>query len=178
MLTTRSLERNTIASSPSCQRRFSRERGASFPSFLDIFVHVLDAYRWWLVYVCSDKLHQYWRLREAKLSLAEIRDEKQKVEQHVTKFLSGLSLTDLERCIAWHDITRTGKRSKKVCKCTLRDMLWHLVEEELQHRGELNALLWQTNVNLPVTGWNPWEEDSAASAFWKKWRNLKSDRAD
>ncbi len=53
-----------------------------------------------------------------------------------------------------------------------------MIEEELQHRGELNALLWQINVNPPVTGWNPWEEDSAANAFWAKWRDVKSDKAD
>jgi uncharacterized damage-inducible protein DinB len=160
------------------KRVLTRERGASFPSLLDIFTHVLDAYRWWFLYVYSDKLHEYRRLREAKLSLEEIRDEERKIDLYVRKFLSRLSLTDLERSILWHDITRTGKRSKKVRKCMLRDMLWHLIEEELQHRGELNALLWQINVNPPVTGWSPWEEDSEANAFWAKWRDVKSDKAD
>ena len=35
-------------------------------------------------------------------------------------------------------------------------MLWHLVEEELQHRGELNALLWQIDVEAPVSRWIDW----------------------
>jgi len=34
--------------------------------------------------------------------------------------------------------------------------LWHLVEEELQHRGELNALLWQIDVEAPVSSWIDW----------------------
>ena len=38
-------------------------------------------------------------------------------------------------------------------------MLWHLVEEELQHRGEVNALLWQINVDPPVTNWFDWKID-------------------
>jgi uncharacterized damage-inducible protein DinB len=32
----------------------------------------------------------------------------------------------------------------------LRQMLLHMVEEEPQHRGELNALLWQMNVEPPI----------------------------
>ncbi len=38
----------------------------------------------------------------------------------------------------------------------VRDVLWHLVEEELQHRGELNALLWQIDVDAPVYDWIDW----------------------
>jgi len=154
----------------------TRETGASFPSLLDIFTHVLDAYRWWFLYVYSDRLHEYKRLREAGLSLEQIRDEERKIDSHVRKFLYRLSLADLENSITWHHLTRTGKRGKRVHKCTLRDMLWHMIEEELQHRGELNALLWQINVNPPVTGWNPWEEDSTAKAFWERWREPKSNK--
>jgi uncharacterized damage-inducible protein DinB len=32
-------------------------------------------------------------------------------------------------------------------------MLWTLVGEELQHRGELNALLWQIDIDPPITEW-------------------------
>ena len=40
------------------------------------------------------------------------------------------------------------------------DMLWHLVEEELQHRGELNALLWQEDIDPPVISWGEWKRQS------------------
>jgi uncharacterized damage-inducible protein DinB len=33
----------------------------------------------------------------------------------------------------------------------LRDLLRHMVEEELQHRGELNALFWQMDVRPPLS---------------------------
>jgi uncharacterized damage-inducible protein DinB len=39
---------------------------------------------------------------------------------------------------------------------SLKGMLWHLAEEELQHRGEANALLWQEDVKPPVTSWWWW----------------------
>ena len=38
----------------------------------------------------------------------------------------------------------------------MRDALWHLVEEELQHRGEINALLWQIDVDAPIVNWIDW----------------------
>jgi hypothetical protein len=33
-----------------------------------------------------------------------------------------------------------------------------MVEEELQHRGELDALLWQMNIDPPVGSYRDWEE--------------------
>ncbi|MGA8604697.1 MAG: DinB family protein [Thermoplasmata archaeon] len=36
----------------------------------------------------------------------------------------------------------------------LRVLLVHMIEEELQHRGEMNALLWQSGRNPPVTGYD------------------------
>jgi hypothetical protein len=36
-------------------------------------------------------------------------------------------------------------------------MLWHLVEQELQYRGELNALFWQIDIDPPITDWLDWK---------------------
>ncbi len=38
----------------------------------------------------------------------------------------------------------------------MRDAPWRLVEEELQHRGEVNALLWPIDVDAPVFNWIEW----------------------
>ncbi len=38
----------------------------------------------------------------------------------------------------------------------LGDICRHMVEEELQHRGEMNALLWQMNVDPPVSKYEDW----------------------
>lgn len=34
----------------------------------------------------------------------------------------------------------------------LRDLLNHMIEEQLQHRRELNALFWQMDISPPVSG--------------------------
>ncbi|MGC2034350.1 MAG: hypothetical protein WA761_02755 [Thermoplasmata archaeon] len=38
-------------------------------------------------------------------------------------------------------------------RANLPTMIWHLVEEELQHRGEMNALFWQLDVDAPTRAW-------------------------
>jgi hypothetical protein len=38
----------------------------------------------------------------------------------------------------------------------VREALWHLVEEELQRRGEINALHWQLDVTPPIVSWVKW----------------------
>jgi len=129
----------------------TRDRGASFPSILDIFTHVLDAYRWWFLYVYEDKVHERVRLRDTGLKLDEIKREEHKIDSFTRKFLQKLSTRDLSDTVIWHEVDSKGKRWE--IKIALRDMLWTLVGEELQHRGELNALLWQINVYPAITEW-------------------------
>ncbi len=132
----------------------TKDRGASFPSIVDIFTHVLDAYRWWFLYVYRDKAHERVRLRGTGLSLKEVKKEEHKIDSFVKNFLQKLSRKDLAKTIVWHEEFKDKKGTKKYeLTVTMRDMLWQLVAEELQHRGELNALLWQINIDPPITEW-------------------------
>jgi len=133
------------------EAELTKDRGASFPSILDIFTHVLDAYRWWFLYVYTDKVHERKRLLHTGLGLEEIKQEERKIDSFVKKFLQKLSTKDLAKPIVWHEVDQ--KRKRWTIKITLRDMLWQLVGEELQHRGEINALLWQINIDPPITEW-------------------------
>ncbi len=141
------------------EKEQTRDRGASFPSILDIFTHVLDAYRWWFLYVYRDKAHERVRLRGTGLSLKEVEQEEHKIDSYVKKFLQKLSAKDLAETIVWHEEFKDKKGTKKYeLTFTMRDMLWQLVAEELQHRGELNALLWQIDIDPPITEWVDWKE--------------------
>ncbi len=137
----------------------TKDRGASFASILDIFTHVLDAYRWWFLYVYRDKAQERARLRGTGLSLEGVKREEHKIDSHVKKFLQRLSAKDLAENIVWHEEFKDKKATKKYeLTITMRDMLWQLVGEELQHRGELNALLWQIDIDPPITEWVDWNE--------------------
>lgn len=120
-----------------------KSRGASFPSLVDIFVHVLDAYRWWFLYVYNNRMPEWKRLREEKrYSRKEVAEEERKIDSYVMNFVNSLRPKDLYTPMR----DQTGRGTIE-----LRKMLLHMVEEELQHRGELNALLWRMNVEPPIT---------------------------
>ncbi len=54
---------------------------------------------------------------------------------------------------------KRGQVPPHECRIPVREVLWHLVEEELQHRGELIALLWQIDVDAPVYSWFRWDHE-------------------
>lgn len=127
-----------------------KDRSASFPSLADIFVHILDAYRWWFIFVCEDRPSEYRPLRvHKKYTIKEVEEDEKKIDDLVMNFVRGLKEQDLDRTISYKD----GSKVKRV---VLRDMLLHMVEEELQHRGELNALLWQMDISPPITEYHHW----------------------
>lgn len=120
-----------------------RDRGASFPSLVDIYMHILDAYRWWFLRVYSGTPFEEYPLG-TRYTRAEAQRETRKVDRLVNGVLRGLRPKDLDR-----RLTLPGRRHRE--HPTVRTMLVHMVEEELQHKGELNALLWQLDVEAPVS---------------------------
>ncbi len=126
-----------------------RDSGASFPTMVDIFVHVLDAYRWWFTYVYEDRLSEYERHRGKRRTRKEVAKEEREVDSLVKGFVKRLGDDDLDRVIRYKD----GRVVKTV---RLGDMLHHMIDEELQHRGEINALFWQRDVDPPIVGFHEW----------------------
>ena len=122
-----------------------RDRGASFPTLVDIYMHILDAYRWWFIKVYATTDVAEYPLG-TRYTLAEARRETRKVDRMLSDFLKNLRPKDLDR-----KITMPGPRRERL---TVRTMLVHMIEEELQHKGELNALLWQLDVEAPVRGYD------------------------
>jgi uncharacterized damage-inducible protein DinB len=129
-----------------------RNRGASFPSLVDIFMHVLDAYRLWFDEVYAGKATPDWYPLGRRYTLAEARREMRAVDRRVLHLLGSLRPRDLDRRLAVPKRWRTRKRIE------LRVLLVHMIEEELQHRGEMNALLWQAGRNPPITGFDDYRD--------------------
>ncbi len=134
----------------------TKDSDASFPSILDIFTHVLDVYKSWF--------HRYEvggeDLPETKgLSLPQVREFEKEVDTHISKFMRKINEKDLDNAFEFFWVDEGGRRHP--LKRRLDNMLWHLVEEELQHRGEINAILWQDDIDPPVTGWTRWKSEVA-----------------
>ena len=144
----------------------ARDRGASFPTILDIMTHVLDVYRCWLRACETGEACKRWVYKHETgkdlpelfgLSLAEITKIEEEVDAYVDRFMQKLKAEDLDRSFQY--TIGNGKNARVVTRNT-GEMLWHLIEEELQHRGDLNALLWQENIDPPVTSWYEWKRVS------------------
>jgi uncharacterized damage-inducible protein DinB len=126
-----------------------KDRGASFPSIMDIFTHILDAYRWWYLFIAERRAAEYTDLDAGgPLTIERLLEEERKVDDVVDRFIAGLTIAGLEETF-----TVPGG-SREPFEIKARDLAWHMVEEELQHRGELNALLWQLDIDPPVVGWD------------------------
>ena len=63
------------------------------------------------------------------------------------EYLNSLSSAGLKKTY-----TVTGEKHKST-RVTAEDMLIHVFEEEIHHRGELNTLLWQIGIDSPPMGW-------------------------
>jgi uncharacterized damage-inducible protein DinB len=125
-------------------RQRYKDRGGSFPSLVDIYMHVLDAYRWWFISVYGKgKTFEEYPLGR-RYTKSEAEKETASVDRLIQRTLRGAGPPGLSRTVSW--------RGRRPFRISVRTMLLHMVEEELQHRGEMNALLWQMDVDPPVTG--------------------------
>jgi uncharacterized damage-inducible protein DinB len=81
--------------------------------------------------------------------------EEEEIAAYLSSLIQRLTPSDLEKSFEF--CYGQGKRKRKG-KVILANVLWHLVEEELQHRGEINALLYQENIDPPITNWFYWKK--------------------
>ena len=141
----------TLAKLPSAE--LTRDRGASHPSLLDIFAHSQGALYFWMKDIAKFEFPPQEGNPNAQPSIEVVRKDEAYVQTQIRRVMKELTEADLSRTI----FREKGKGSSHNCHVPIRDALWHLVEEELQHRGELNALLWQIDVEAPVHDWIEWE---------------------
>ncbi len=127
------------------QQRY-KSRGGSFPSLVDIYMHVLDAYRWWFISVYRNgKPFEEYPIGQ-RFTKSEAVTETYAVDRLIQKTLREVGSRGLSKTVSW--------RGRRPFRIPVRKMLIHMMEEELQHRGEMNALLWQIDIDPPVTGFD------------------------
>lgn len=125
---------------------FTKNREASFHSIRNIFVHTLNAIDFWLDFLQKKSLHSKKRFREYE-TLDEVRTYLQHVEKRMQDYLDLLSIDELDRK---YIVTNDDDKNIEV---TAEDVLIHVFEEEVHHRGEIIALLWQIGIEPPLMGW-------------------------
>ena len=129
----------------------TKDRGASYPSIRDIFLHVLDAYRYWFEFAIGGlKVREYKDVDPSDFgSVAEMRTYEEQVDSMVLRLVQDLREEDLPKV---YTVYSTEPDDPETLQISMETILMHMIEEELQHRGELNCLFWQGNRDPPITG--------------------------
>jgi len=128
-----------------------KDRGASWGSIQDIFLHIIEDYIWWFENVPQGRLDEFESLVGHDLSDRELRRLTRRVDRSVRAIMDSLTPAGLAHPLVVSGVSGDGKQYK-LTTC-LADIIWHMLEEELQHRGELNALFWQMDIGPPTRAW-------------------------
>jgi uncharacterized damage-inducible protein DinB len=123
-----------------------KNREASFHSLRNIFIHTLGAIDYWLDFLLKEQLHSHREFDEYN-SIEDIREYMQQVEARLQRYLDSLSSKEL---IEKYTLTNDAGENIEI---TAEDVLIHVFEEEVHHRGEIIGLLWQMGVEPPLMGW-------------------------
>jgi uncharacterized damage-inducible protein DinB len=124
---------------------FVKNREASWHSLRNIVIHTLGAIDYWLDFLRDEKLWTGKDFDDYK-SIDDVREYMGHTEERMKAYLSGLTAEGLTKK---YEVTDDAGEKTVV---TAEDVLIH-VEEEVHHRGELIALLWQIDVEPPLMGW-------------------------
>ena len=125
-----------------------KDRGASFPSLRDIYLHCVSVLDFLVNHVIQGDAN-YPRINHGDFdSIEKIRQYTEKVESKANAYLSMVTPAELSRRV------ERKQRDGSTFTVTVEDVLIDLFQEETHHRGELIALLWQMDVAPPHMGWS------------------------
>lgn len=128
-----------------------KDRGASFGSIRNVFLHILDAYRRWFQAVIKGVPYQrdytLASIAENYKSVGDLRRFEKEIDTLVMGLVEALHDEDLSRMFV------VEGRDKVKRNITMETILMHMIEEELQHRGEINCMFWQQNIDPPITAY-------------------------
>lgn len=127
-------------------KEFVKDRGASWGSIRNIFVHTLGAIDYWLDFLQQQNVRSHKRFEEYK-TFDEVKAYMDHIEKRMRNYLNSLPANGLQK-------KYTVKNDENEIEIvTAEDVLIHVFEEEVHHRGELIALLWQMDIEPPLMGW-------------------------
>jgi uncharacterized damage-inducible protein DinB len=125
---------------------FVKDRRASWGSMRNIFIHTLEAMDYWLDFLRQEKARSQKKYDEYR-AFEDVKTYMEHVEARMHGYLDSLPTDGLERKFM---VTNDANATVEI---TAEDVLIHVFEEEVHHRGELIALLWQIDVAPPLMGW-------------------------
>jgi uncharacterized damage-inducible protein DinB len=125
---------------------FVKNREASFHSLRNIFIHTLGAIDYWLDFLKKENMRSRKKFDEYQ-TFQDVRAYMEHVETRMREYFNTLPTGGLEKK---YTVTNDANETIEI---TAEDVLIHVFEEEVHHRGELIALLWQMGIEPPLMGW-------------------------
>ena len=130
-----------------------KDRGASFPSLKDIFVHALGVEDRIINYVIPGKFPGYdeWNkvIDPAKFSNIDIiKEYEDEVEEKVNAYLENISSHELNRKV------EVPRRTSPTYLLRIEDIFVHIGVENIYHMGEMEAIFYQTDKQPPFLDWS------------------------
>jgi len=124
---------------------FIKNREASWHSMRNIFIHTIDAIDYWVNFLQKEKRRTRRDFDEYK-TMGDVRAYMAYVDARMRGYLANLKPSGLAEK---YRLTDDAGQDVEV---TAEDILIH-VFEEVHHRGELIALMWQMDFETPLMGW-------------------------
>jgi len=129
--------------------------GGSFDSIRDIFVHSLQAEQFWIRRLAGKSTEGIYETPFSKFtSIKDVHDYADKVEAETNSYLDTLMDEKLKSIFEFKG--RDGKTNRH----KVEDILMHLVEEEIHHRGELLCIFWQHDIQPPYASYTAYKTEA------------------
>ena len=125
-----------------------KDRGASFNSMRNIYVHCVDVLDFYVNHVIQGDAAYPETNYDDYDSIEKVSKYTEQVESKANANLGRLTPAELSRKI------ERKLRDGSTLTVTVEDILIDLFQEETHHRGELIALFWQMDISPPHTGWS------------------------
>ena len=125
-----------------------RNHDTAWLSLKDTLLHIIWVEDTWINYSIHDLEDPNRPFNYSKYQTwNSIVEYNSRIVSKVDEYLSNLKLEDLDRKV-WRTNNDGIRRTSRI-----KDVLIHVVTEELHHRGEIIAILWQRNIEPPDMGW-------------------------
>jgi len=122
--------------------------GASFDCIRDIFVHSLQCEQFWIRLLSGKSVDGIFSTPFTNFpSVNAIKDYADKVEAEANEYLKTLTDKKLNSVFEFKGWDGKIKRHR------IGDILMHVVEEEIHHRGELLCIYWQNDIPPPYVSY-------------------------
>jgi uncharacterized damage-inducible protein DinB len=126
--------------------------GASFDSIRDIFVHSLQAEQSWIRRLGGKSAEGIYSTPFTKYSdIKSIQEYADKVEDETNEYLEKLTNQKLQSVFEYKG------RDGNINRNETEDVLMHVIEEEIHHRGEILCIYWQHDIQPPYISYTTYK---------------------